>query len=160
MARQISDEEEFSGDWDWYAVDEYGAIGHFTTAGFRRLPPTIKEDFDGAEKCTRYFFDEARVRTAYSVNDEVNADGAFQDDKERRRYLQSFVQTAERGLFSFDTKPLVGADGEYCLVASPRNPLRFEELPAEIAELVSRVRAAYLFSTELRAVSEIETLNR
>src|SRR5258708_4426895 len=33
--RQISDDEEFTRDWDWYAVDQLGAIGHFTTAGFR-----------------------------------------------------------------------------------------------------------------------------
>jgi hypothetical protein len=156
--RKISDDEEFTRDWDWYAVDQLGAIGHFTTAGFRRLPGAIKGDFEAAEKCAQYFFDEAQVRTAYSVSDDLeNEVGTFKDDKERQRYLHSFAQMAERGLFSFDTKPLGGGPGRYYLVASPRNPLCVDELPPEIAELVCRVRAGRPFNAGGR-VAESETL--
>jgi hypothetical protein len=62
VARQIRDEEEFGPTWDWYAVDECGATGHFTTAGFRKLPAAIEGDFEAAENCIRYF-DEAPVRS-------------------------------------------------------------------------------------------------
>jgi hypothetical protein len=158
MATEISDEEEFTRDWDWYAVDECGAIGHFTTAGFRRLPLAIKSDFEAAERCSKYFFDEAAVTTAYSVSgDLVNEVGNFKDDKERQHYLRSFVQMAERGLFSFDTKPLIAVPGRYYLVASPENPLHINELPSDIAGLVCRVRASRPFSVEAK-VPESETL--
>lgn len=128
----------------------WAVIGHFTTAGFRKLPAVIKSDLEAAEKCIEYF-DKALVRSGYSVNyglvDEV---ARFKDDKERQRYLQSFAQMAERGLFSFDTKPFGSCGGWYHLVASPWNPLRIDELPPEIAALVCRARADRPFKTGLR----------
>lgn len=158
MATRISDEEEVTRDWDWYAVDEFGVIGHFTTAGFRKLPAVIKGDFEAAEKCIHYF-DEAQARSAYSVSGDLEKEvGAFKGDQERQRYLQSFAQMAERGLFSFDTKPLGSGPGWYYLVASPRHPLHIDELPPEIAELVCRVRADRPFSAGVR-VAESDTLN-
>lgn len=158
MARPISDDEEFTRDWDWYATDEFGAIGHFTTAGFRELPAVVKSDFESAEICARYF-DEVHVRCPYAVNDDLESEiGALKDDEERQHYLRSFVQMAARGLFSFDTKPLGGGQGYYYLVASPGNPLRLDELPPEIAKLVSRVRSDRPFESGLR-VMENETLN-
>jgi hypothetical protein len=67
----------FTRDWDWYAVDEFGVVGHFTTAGFRKLPAVIKGDFEAGEKCIHYF-DEAQVRSAYSVSGDLEKEvGAF-----------------------------------------------------------------------------------
>ena len=42
MAVIIDDVEEFTRDWDWYAVDQGGYLGHFTSAGMRALPKSIK----------------------------------------------------------------------------------------------------------------------
>ena len=52
----IDQQEEFTRDWDWYAVDQDGHVGHFTTAGFRALPKSVRQDREAAEALSGYFF--------------------------------------------------------------------------------------------------------
>jgi hypothetical protein len=57
----IDEQEEFTRDWDWYAVDQDGHIGHFTSAGMRVLPKSVKQDRETTEIVARYFFEQAPV---------------------------------------------------------------------------------------------------
>jgi hypothetical protein len=147
---RIPDDEEFTRDWDWFAVDPLGQIGHFTTAGFRRLPTAVKDDFEGAEACIRYFEGEAQTRSGYFVREDLERlVGSFDGPDQRERYLRSFVNMAQKGLFSFDTKPLTNELGQYLLVARPKIPLNFDELPAQIADLLRRVKSSVPFHISL-----------
>ena len=60
MAVIIDDAEEFTRDWDWYAVDQDGYLGHFTSAGTRTLPKSVKNDWYAAELVARYFFEQCQ----------------------------------------------------------------------------------------------------
>ena len=57
----IDKEQEFSRDWDWYALDQDERIGHFTSAGLRALPNSVKKDREATEMIARYFFEQAPV---------------------------------------------------------------------------------------------------
>lgn len=137
--------EERDRDWDWFAVDPQGKIGHFTTAGIRELPKTVKQDEEAALKLIHYFFETAQKTVAYTVRPEVQNDaGARKDESARNRYLQDFVAMASAGLFSYDTNTS-GPNKAYFLVASPADPLHIDRLPTDIRELVRRTRSPFTF---------------
>ena len=62
MAVMINAVEEFMRDWDWYTMDHDGYLGHFTSAGMRALPQSVKNDLDAAELIARYFFEQAPAK--------------------------------------------------------------------------------------------------
>jgi hypothetical protein len=43
----IPETEQEATDFDWFAVDESGCIGHFTTAGFKLLPKSVSRKRPG-----------------------------------------------------------------------------------------------------------------
>jgi hypothetical protein len=154
---RIPDDEEFTRDWDWFASDPVGAIGHFTTAGFRRLPRAIKEDWESAETCIRFFTEGIIARCAYSVSEDLETlVGGLDSPEERERYLRSFIDIAGKGLFSFDTTPLTSGSGHYLLVARPTRPLTCVDIPAKIAALVRRVTCPTYFQ-DATYLNEVET---
>jgi len=150
-------DEEFTRDWDWYAVDSLGLLGHFTSAGFRRLPESVRADLEGTEACLEYFDRGTNVRCGYTIREDLESCiGAFHNPDQRERYLRSFAHMASKGLFSFDTKPLSAGPGSYLLVARPKSPLRLDDLPAPIAQLVRKTRYPLSFENVL-LIDESET---
>ena len=158
LVTMIDPEEEFTRDWDWYACDVDGHLGHFASAGLRALPHSVKMDRDTAERLARYFFDEAQDRTGYTVRPEAEADaGGWQKPGARERFLKSFIEMARKGAFSYNTQMLHGRAASYYLVAKPEIPLFVTDLPHEIADVVRRTRAPFSFATT-DYVPEVATL--
>jgi hypothetical protein len=154
---EIPYDEEFTRDWDWYAADSKGLIGHFTSAGFRQLPSSIRADLEATEACLEYFERGAKLRCGYTVSEDLESHvGTFPNPDKRERYLRSFIQMASKGLYSFDTKPLWTGPGFYLLVARPDLPLRLDTLPLSIAEIVRKTRYPLSFENALR-IEESET---
>ena len=141
MAVIIEDAEEFTRDWDWYAVDQDGYLGHFTTAGMRNLPKSVKEDRQATELIAQYFFEQAPTTGAWSVRAEAEKDCGGWENQGFERYVKDFALMASKGLFSFDTDLVHGAQGRYYLVAIPAKPLRIGDIPAQIRAIVSRTAA-------------------
>ena len=137
----VDQQEEFTRDWDWYALDQDGHLGHFTTAGLRALPISVKQDREAAESLTEYFFRVAPVQGNFSVRPEAETDCGGWKKQGRERYLRDFVFMASKGLFSFDTEVNHGDNTRYFLVVAPKRPLRLSELPSTIQLVVSRTFA-------------------
>ena len=153
----ISSIEESDRDWDWYASDPDAMVGHFTTAGIRGLPRTVRQDREAAFRLIHYFDVEAPKSAAYVVRPEVEMDvGGWKDAKARSWYLSSFEDMASKGLFSYDTF-LSGPD-EYHLVAFAQVPLHISELPPDIRELVKRTKSPHRFA-KFPYLSGADTLN-
>ena len=99
---RIDIDEEFSQDWDWYACDELGNIGHFTTAGFRPLPESVKSDREALITLIEYF-DGRHEMSAFSISQWVEKDiEQSKGTPPRETYLRSFAAADKRGLFSYD----------------------------------------------------------
>lgn len=139
MAR-IDESEEFGRDWDWFAVDLDGNIGHFTIAGLRALPETILRDQDAAERLIRYF-DERATTTGFSVRATAEVDSGGWGTGGQERFIRSFAEMSSKGLFSFNTEMIHGPDARYHLVTRPDHPLRIEDVPDEIQKVLGRTRA-------------------
>lgn len=153
---EITTVDEVTRDWDWFAVDASGAVGHFTTAGMRKLPSSVKADNEAALRLIEYFDQEAPKRFGYvlQVQAEIDA-GALKDIRDRDWYIRSFVAMASAGLFSYDTNT-EGPSTDYFLVAYPKSPLQVDQLPSEVRDLVRRTKSTYLFSKSPH-ISEAET---
>lgn len=124
-------------DFDWFCVDEAGAVGHFTTAGFKRLPATVARFAEDLELVTKYFAKEALAGRDYTLDTELAQE--IPDIKNRgERYLRSFVAMADRGLFSFDIASYLKPQICYFLVASPVRPIRLGDLPEPVRKVVGR----------------------
>jgi hypothetical protein len=114
---EIDRSEEFTRDWDWYACDEEGRIGHFTSGGLRALPRSLKQDREAAERIFRYFSEEAPEVSGCSVRAEAEEDaGGWQKPGAREWFLKSFLQMALKNVFSYNTQMLHGSNAQYYLV--------------------------------------------
>ena len=147
MAVIIGDDEEFTRDWDWYALDQDGHIGHFTSAGMRTLPKSVKNDRETTEAIARYFFKQAPIIGGWSVRAEAEKDCGGWEKQGFDRYVRDFALMATKGLFSFDTDLIHGEGGRYYLVAIPERPLNVKDLPVNIRALVSRTAALLQLSS-------------
>jgi len=147
--------EQLDRDWDGYASDQEGMIGHFTTAGLRRLPKTIERNRDDVLRLIHYFDLEAPKSSSYVVRAGVEVDaGGWKDESVRRWYLTSFVDMASVRLFSYDT--FLSGPGKYYLVAFPEKPIHIDRLPSEIRDLAIRTQSPYPFA-KTTYISEEET---
>lgn len=156
---RIEAAEEFTRDWDWYACDREGHIGHFATAGLRGLPRSVKQDRDALERVGRYLSEERKEWSECSFRAGVEADaGSWKDTVARDRYLRSFIQAARRGMFSYNTEMRRGSDAKYYLVAKPDKPLRTSDLPPDIGAVLSKTLSPISFAVR-EYITEAETLD-
>jgi hypothetical protein len=156
---KIEAAEELTRDWDWYACDQEGNIGHFTTAGLRGLPRSVKQDREALECVGRYLLEERKEWSECSIRAGVEADaGGWKNMVARDRYLRSFIQAARRGVFSYNTEMRRGSDAKYYLVAKPNKPLRTSDLPPEIGAILSKTHAPISFAIR-EYIPEGETLD-
>lgn len=152
---EISYDEEVTLDWDWFAVDIEGSLGHFATAAYRRLPPTVRQDIETLEELIAYFENAPEVG-GFKVRPEFERSQTFKSKAERNRRLGSFAGMASRGLCSYDSDRTT--PGGYHGVAVPDSPVMFSALPPHIQEKLGRTKASVCFRTAAY-ISEAETLN-
>jgi len=129
---RISDDEQTYKDLDWYCVDDEGRVGHFTSAGFKRIPLSVAESADDLKFLNEFFSQLAPVTAGHEVDEHLTA------DKRTVRYLQSFVAMANRGLYSFDIESYLHSQISYFRVAKPKTPLLFMSLPERVRQVLGR----------------------
>lgn len=156
---EITDQEQYGFDWDWFAADDLGYIGHFASAGMRALPRSVKRDKEAAEALIEHFQQTAERRGEGAVRDGLEQDAPdLPDDKARRRYLEGFLEMAGKGLFSFDTDSHMEEGAGYFLVATPSRPLMLGDLPPETRALLEKTRARGVVFQQATRIAEEATL--
>jgi hypothetical protein len=144
-------------DWDWYASDADGHIAHFTSAGLRALPASVKQSAETALALTAFFgsLPERSVDVHLSARAEQEVAQLAETAKIEWR-LRDFVRSARRGLFSYDTE-MVHGKADYYLIASPKQPLTVDELPYEIRSTLLQVAQPITFAS-MTTIDETITL--
>ncbi len=153
----ISEDDERSIDWDWFAVDESGHIGHFTTAGLRLLPRSVKADEARAKSLLDFFNGLARETTLRVCLPIAEHTKGIETEAGRERYLRSFVQMGAKGLFSFDTQMLHGRGLSYFKVIQPDSPVLLGDLPRHVQTMLPVAPTPLRFS-ESAYIAEHVTL--
>lgn len=149
---RISEDEQTCGDFDWYCVDDQGQVGHFTSAGFKRLPPTVEASAEDLNFLDRFFEALVPIPEAHRVDERLAR------ERRSKRYLDSFVSMADRGLFSFDIETYLRPGICYFRVALPLVPLRFVDLPDQVKEVLGRTVLKGRLLEECSEIPYAETL--
>jgi hypothetical protein len=156
---KIESAEDLVVDWAWFACDEAGNIAHFTTAGLRDLPHSVKQDREALEYLEHYLLEDREEWSECSIRAGVETDArGWRDAVARDLYLRSFIRAGRRGMFSYDTEIDYGPNARYYLVAKPDKLLQMTDLPPEITVILSKTRAPLTFSTR-DYITETETLD-
>ena len=109
-------------EFDWFAIDANGHVGHFSTAGCGPIPVPILLHLDEAETLPARILELPLIGTA-----EGHISGRIDD----------WLEMARRGLHSFDA-----ASGSYTRLATPSAALHVSALPAPVAEQLLRFERA------------------
>jgi hypothetical protein len=98
---KITEDEQESTDFDWFCVDDAGEIGHFTTAGFKRLPRNVERSAEDRDVLEEFFERQLKGGRGYQLDADLSKEiPTLKSGLER--YLRDFVAMAGRGLYSFD----------------------------------------------------------
>jgi hypothetical protein len=109
------------GEFDWFAVDGAGHVGHFATAGFGPVPASVL----------------ARLDESWELPERVLALPAIgQATGHLPGRIDDWLEMARRGLFSYDWQHW---SGPYRRAATPSVPVHVADLPAELRRSVSLV---------------------
>ncbi|QHP79219.1 hypothetical protein EO763_04225 [Pectobacterium odoriferum] len=124
-------DEEFleSNDLDWFSAYQDGYIAHFATGGKGIVPESVKSSTENYEVIYDYFYAFDKTSEIEIVGDNLPS---FSNEAQRNRYLKSFIDMAERGLFSHDVKD----DGTYKLIARPNKGISYSNLPDVIKNIL------------------------
>jgi len=138
----ISHDDLESYDHDWFAIDGYGHIGHFATAGFGWVPKHMEIEHLTALK--PYFrnlpiigeFQESRKWKDY-------AGIPGKDYLDEKRFLSDYSKLAARGLYSFDFHSALPSPDvvSYFRVTCPAVALNFHDISQEVQSMIGK----YLF---------------
>jgi hypothetical protein len=151
---EIPTDEAFTMDWDWFAADEDGRVGHFTTAGMRPLPESLRGSRETLDLLSEYFEKRAAIRGGAVLTPGLEKErGAFN----RPINWSSFLEMAVRGLYSYNTELIYGPEAHYYLVAKPDRPISVHDLPVEIRGALERTILPISFAVAAR-IPESQTV--
>ncbi|WP_183576621.1 hypothetical protein HDF18_21815 [Mucilaginibacter sp. X5P1] len=142
----ITDIEQETSDIEWFFTN--GKEIGFVTSSAGKLPISVaNKSMEEIAFLTAYFSD-LPYRSSLTINPDLKA--LLSPCTISREYLSDFTKMTERGLFSFDKTAFNNfSDPNYHLVAKPLNPLRFEDLPLEIAEVLFKTKVNGEIGTSL-----------
>lgn len=129
---EFSEVDQSYTEFDWFCTDKSGYVGHFATAGYKSIPKSVASSAEDLA-ILKNFFEGLRGKSGQHI-----LDSQLAPEQRTERVTQSFVEMADRGLFSFDIGPHLRPGICYFRVALPLTPLRVDDLPDHIRDLLSR----------------------
>lgn len=122
------DDDFLENDLDWFLSDQEGLLAHFATGGKGPVPEVVRESIDNYELIYDYFYSLEPLSDVEIIERNLPD---FSDEKQRFRYLESFIEMSRKGLFSYDYK-----NDEYKLISKSLSPLKHNALPDDIKEII------------------------
>jgi hypothetical protein len=135
MSRQAFEDREF----DWFAIDTAGHIGHFSTAGYGPVPVAILDRLDAPQTDELWSLGKRLLELPVIGQASGNLPGRIDDWREMAR----------RGLFSFDWQHW---SGPYVRAATPDVPVTVEALSAELQAIVGLIQWPGIRFAELQSI--------
>jgi len=137
-------------DIDWFFMND-SFIG-FVASGGGRLPDSAAKSIENNKSLTLFFRSLPAISDVI-INPDLNKIVTTAIDE---MYLSDFVDMAKKGLFSFDkTNPNSFSDSNYHLVATPVDPLRFDQLPFEIKGILEESK----YNGEIESSIDINSIS-
>jgi hypothetical protein len=146
----ITELDEEVTDYDWFAVDKQGRIGHFTTGGIGVLPRSVAASVGDLHYVRSFFRDILPISTqAYLAAKAQEAATKIESEGVVERRFRDFVMMASRGLYSFDhsyaldcLRPRTGPCPLYYRIAIPTRSIHLSDLPDAVKAILVRTTFA------------------
>ena len=152
----ITDLEEETLDLKWFSVDDSGEIAHFASGGRGFLPPSVKASKSNLDRLKTFFRKDLSPNGIGIVSANLLLHEHFESEAEKTRYLEFFSQNATKGLYSFDCFIDATRPTGYFLVVTPSRPLKVDDLPHDIRQILNLTHYAGKFcGTDLVKENEI-----
>lgn len=137
----ITEIEQETMDMDWFFTD--GEYVGFMASGGGKLPNSVAESEEKRQILARYFRNLPEISEAI-ISPELN-NILIKSKKSvsgvNERYLEDYVFMTKKGLYSFDKVILNNfLDPHYHLVTTPKKPLKLEDLPQNILDIVVKTQ--------------------
>lgn len=126
-------------DLDWFAVDRNQHLAHFATGGKGAVPLELLSNRPHLQAALA-IIRSLPQRCEALVNPELTSHVVLTDASAEARYLRSFVEMAQRGLYSFDCHLGTDAPAPYFLVAKPEIPLTLDGLGESERQSIGLIR--------------------
>jgi hypothetical protein len=127
--------EAFEGsEFDWFAVDGVGHIGHFATAGFGPVPAPILAHFEELRELDEWMLGLPAIGEATG-----HLPGRIDD----------WLEMARRGLFAYDWQHWSGPSRR---AATPSVPVHDADVPAKFREVVRLVKWPGIRFADLQSI--------
>jgi hypothetical protein len=146
----ISELDEEVNDYDWFAVDKEGSIGHFTTGGDGTLPRSVAVSSSDLRYITDFFRRTLQTSTqAHLAPKAQEAAEEMESEVAVERRFRDFVMMASRGLYSFNhsyaldcPNPRIRPCPLYYRIAIPARSIHLSDLPDAIQAILVRTTLA------------------
>ena len=146
----ISDMDEEVNDYDWFAVDKEGNIGHFATGGVGTMPRSVAISSSDLTYVTDFFRRTLPSSTqAHLASKAREASEQMDSDALVERRFRDFIMMAGRGIYSFDHSYALGRPNQrirpcplYYRIAIPASPIHLSDLPDAIQAILVRTAMA------------------
>ena len=136
----IREDEEPGLDLDWFALDAQGNVAHFTTGGCGALPRSAAASRDDLKRVHDYVLSLQEMGAGLLNEDWLKGLRLVPTARiEPRHSFREWTASAARGLYAYDfIEDQRRRPRPYRVVARPEVPLKADELPPEIREIVGR----------------------
>ena len=132
--------EAFDGfEFDWFAVDASGHVGHFSTAGYGPVPLPVLERLDVGKEGDLWSLGERLLVLPTIGSATGHASG----------HIDDWLALARRGLYGFDWKHW---SGPYLRRATPDVPIKVEAIPDDLQRLVRLVEFPRVTFAEMKSI--------
>lgn len=129
-------DEQWDYNYDLFAVDMNGKIGHFSHVGFRLLPPSIAKSKEKWEHLFNYFSNLQIRESTYQICPDLrrHLNNNFLGNLDQ--YLKPSIEMSLRGLYSYDSYDDSRKNRPYFRVTIPKNELNMDHLPGDIKDIL------------------------
>jgi hypothetical protein len=128
----LNEIEQQTLDIDWFFTTEQHVA--FVASGGGKLPKSVANSAKNIKLLTSFFRNLPRISEAI-INPNLNK--INKTSLIDNRYLEDFVDMAEKGLFTYDKTILNDfSNSGHHLITMPANPLKFDQLPIEIRDIL------------------------
>ncbi|MCR8558004.1 hypothetical protein KXD93_10140 [Mucilaginibacter sp. BJC16-A38] len=146
----FTDIEQQTIDISWFFTD--GNKIAFVASGGSKLPVSVAKSKGNLEKLFSYF-DQLPGNKKIIINPDLKKTIKSNVDE---WYLSSFTEMAEKGLFAYDRTDFSRfAASNYHLVASPVDPLKFNQLPFDVQHILAESK----YNGELESLLDISLID-
>jgi len=138
---EISAIDQEVSDYDWFAIDTQGNVGHFASNGGILLE-SVAASAENLQLVVDHF-KSSQVITGFRLAPTFSYPSDIKSIEQKKIFVSSFTAYSEYGLYSFDRyEPNYRGDlskQNYIPVSQPNKPIHINQLPETIQVILSKL---------------------